>query len=196
MKFSSTLSDNTFQFGQISGAHYVFSSTVNGVIDGKFYTDATTTDPANNFHFTVPLNKFFFIAFNWVKDANSAVTLNVLITGVGKSTYTSVAGSTSPFQLPYGYMLFGKSVYAEFYNLYIAKSASFTAAEYRELYVTDKTDSSSKMSSKTCSSDCIDDACDIYNYCISSMTLCQCSQTSAPGCDSCIQPSRDPSNYC
>jgi len=79
VKFSSTLSDNIFQFGQSSGPHYVFSSTANGVIDGKFYKDATTTDSANNFQFTVDLNKVLYISFNWVKDAASAVTLNVFI---------------------------------------------------------------------------------------------------------------------
>jgi len=193
VKFSSTLSDSIFQIGQSSGPHYVFSSTANGVIDGKFYKDASTpADSANNFRFTVPLDKFFTIAFDWVKDATSAVTLNVLISGVGKTSYTSIAGSTSPFQIPYGYMLFGKSVYAEFHSVYISKSIFYKNAELRELYSTGPDNISNKLT-RVCDYDCYDDVCTESNNCVSSLILCLCPSTD---CDSCTQIGRDGSMQC
>jgi len=88
-------------------------------------------------------------------------------------------------------MFFGKLVYAEFYYVYLAKSAGYVNGY---TVTSDKSDNANFVSTSTCNGDCIDDTCDEDKACISSKKLCQCTQTN--DCPSCSQPSRDPQKNC
>ncbi|CAG9336323.1 unnamed protein product [Blepharisma stoltei] len=193
VKFSNTVSNKVFQFGFSSGPHYIISSVSNGVLNGVFYKDASTTDPKNNFSFTIPINKWNLVVF-YFQQINSDVTLNILISNKGKTSITSDASSSTPFQLPQGYMTFSSSVHGFLYSIFAIASAYFEGTEYREVILKDTNLNVGKQS-KVCSQNCADDLCDAEGDCISSYSQCHCA-TGTTVCDSCSEPARDFSNYC
>ncbi|CAG9336350.1 unnamed protein product [Blepharisma stoltei] len=184
VNFEKTTSDKVFQFGSDFSQHYIVSSTKDGTLKLSFFSDTTTTDPANDISFTVPLNKWLFIAFHF-KDNWSTKTLDVILTGTAKISKTSAA-----FIMPGGRFYFGKSIKGKFHRVVLAKSADISGAPYDTITLNDGTDPSIIAAPCSPAGTCIDSICPqnfkslTGSMCLSSLQYCtSCSQYACLTCD-------------
>ncbi|CAG9336314.1 unnamed protein product [Blepharisma stoltei] len=198
VNFESTISNKVFQFGSDSGAHYIVSSTVDGTLKVSFFSDATTTDSANDFSITVPLNKWFFIVFHFF-DNSGTITLEIIFPGTALISKTS-GSSAVAFALPGGLFYFGMSIKGKFHKVVLTKSATINAS-FDTITLNDGSSTEAIAAPCTPAADCIDSVCSqsfsslTGSICLSSLQYC--TTCTASGCITCDPDSaRDEAQYC
>ncbi|CAG9336356.1 unnamed protein product [Blepharisma stoltei] len=87
INFESTISGRVFRFGNSIGPFYSVSSRTDGTLKVAFGSASGVNYWTHDFSFTVPLNKWCFIAFHFINNSG-IITLEVLLTGIAKISKT------------------------------------------------------------------------------------------------------------
>ncbi|CAG9336353.1 unnamed protein product [Blepharisma stoltei] len=194
VNFESTISERVFEFGPNDDGYYVVSSPIKDGNLEVFFVDSTgSAISTNSIFFTVPLNKWCFIAFHF-KDNSGIITLEVLLTGIDLISKTS-----TDFIMPNGKFNFGYKIKGKFHRVILTKSATINASF--DTITLDDGSNQDVIAAPCTPGTCIDSICPqsfgslTGNICLSSLQYC--TTCDANGCTTCDPDSaRDEGTYC